>query len=245
MTAWAERRPPRFLGGPKVLVDFLLSAHISALAIAMLLFYHDRLWIVAFAAATAIASKTAFRVPYGNGTRHFLNPSNFAISVTLLLFPSVGLAFPWQFSEGLTGIADWLLVAGIFALGSTINLRYTRRIPVVLGFLGGFVFQFAVRTLFLGASPLGTIMPVTGPEAWLYIFYMIPDPATTPERTRTQVVFGAAVAAVYLALVVMHVAFGLFFALTIVCVARGLGLYAGALVARLRSAPQPALAVGQ
>src|SRR5262249_3280212 len=41
LTAWAERRPPRYLGGPKVLVDFLLSAHISALAIAMLLFYHD------------------------------------------------------------------------------------------------------------------------------------------------------------------------------------------------------------
>ena len=70
------------------MVDFLLSAHISALAVSMLLYYSDRLWVVAFAAAVSIASKTLLRAPVRGGWRHFLNPSNFGITCTLLLFPS-------------------------------------------------------------------------------------------------------------------------------------------------------------
>ena len=57
-----------------------------------------------------------------------------------------------------------------------------------------------------------------------------------------QVAFGAAVAAVYLVLVAIHIAFGLFFALTIVCATRGLVLYAGAIVARLRRPARAAAA---
>ena len=85
--ARCNHRRPRFAGGLVPLVDFLLSAHITALAIAMLLYFNDRLWVVAFATAVAIASKTLFRAPFGSGTRHVFNPSNFGITVTLLLFP--------------------------------------------------------------------------------------------------------------------------------------------------------------
>jgi hypothetical protein len=46
------------------------------------------------------------------------------------------------------------------------------------------------------------------------------------------VLFGASVAAVYGLLMVAHVVFGLFFALTVVCVARGLGLWALGLAAQ-------------
>ena len=61
LTAWSERRRPRFAGGPAALVNFLLSAHITGLAVAMLLYFNDRLWDIAFASAVAIASKTVFR----------------------------------------------------------------------------------------------------------------------------------------------------------------------------------------
>jgi Na+-translocating ferredoxin:NAD+ oxidoreductase RnfD subunit len=59
----------------------------------------------------------------------------------------------------------------------------------------------------------------------LFTFYMVSDPATTPDHPRRQVVFGAAVAIVYGILVSLHVVFGLFFALTVVCAVRGLYLY--------------------
>jgi enediyne biosynthesis protein E5 len=49
---------------------------------------------------------------------------------------------------------------------------------------------------------------------------MITDPGTTPARPRDQMVFGGVTALVYGALVLVHVSFGLFFALTIVCAGR-------------------------
>ena len=60
----------------------------------------------------------------------------------------------------------------------------------------------------------------------LYTFYMVTDPATTPEGRREQIAFGLSVAAVYGLLMVGHVVFGLFFALTIVCAVRGVWMYA-------------------
>jgi enediyne biosynthesis protein E5 len=245
LSAWSQRRRPRFAGGFAALVNFLLSAHITGLAVAMLLYFHERLWDVMFASAAAIASKTIFRAPCRSADaqrragsnwemRHFFNPSNFGISATLALLPSVGLGMPWQFTEGLTGDGDWLIIAILMALGTTINVRYTRRIFVVIGFLGGFALQAVFRALFLDAPFLAVIMPATGVAAWIFTFYMVPDPATTPSRAWAQVVFGASVALVYLALVMLHVVFGLFYALTIVSAARGALLYAIAIAATLR-----------
>jgi enediyne biosynthesis protein E5 len=91
-------RPLRFLGGPMRFIDFLLSAHTTGLAVSMLIYTNARLWPVAFAAAAATASKTVFRVRAGKGSRHFYNPSNFGITLTLLLFPWIGIAPPYQFT---------------------------------------------------------------------------------------------------------------------------------------------------
>ena len=55
----------------------------------------------------------------------------------------------------------------------------------------------------------------------LFTLYMIPDPATTPINAWRQALFGFSVAAVYGILQVLHIVFGLFFALVIVCAIRG------------------------
>ena len=47
--ARVHRHRPRFMGGPKVLVDFLLSAHKTGLAVAMLLYSNELLFPNAFA----------------------------------------------------------------------------------------------------------------------------------------------------------------------------------------------------
>ncbi len=75
------------------------------------------------------------------------------------------------------------------------------------------------------------LLPMVGLAFVLYTYYMVTDPATTPEGVRGQLVFGAAVAAVYALLVSFHVVFGLFFALTAVCALRGTWLYAQVLAA--------------
>ena len=77
-----NRRRPRFLGGARVWIDFLLSAHISGLACSMLIYTNDQVWPVAFAASAVIASKALIRTQVGKGERHVFNPSNLAITVT-------------------------------------------------------------------------------------------------------------------------------------------------------------------
>lgn len=223
--AWAKHRTPRFLGGVRNFVDFLLSAHISGLAVAMLLYANERLWPIGFATATAICSKVIFRAPLDNGTRHFFNPSNFGITITLLLFPWVGIAPPYHFTENLDRLGDWALPAIIIVSGTLLNARFTHRLPLIAAWLGGFAVQAWARSLIFGTPVTPALLPMTGMAFILYTFYMVTDPATTPNGYRAQVAFGVAVAATYGLLLVTHVVFGLFFALTIVCALRGVSLY--------------------
>jgi Na+-translocating ferredoxin:NAD+ oxidoreductase RnfD subunit len=223
--ARVTRRAPRFLGGMRALTDFLLSAHISGLAVAMLLYSNERLAPIAFAAAVAIGSKSILRVTAGGASRHVFNPSNFGITVTLLIFPWVGIAPPYHFTENLSGLGDWLLPGIIVVSGTFLNARFTHRLPLIASWLGVFAAQAVVRSVVFGTPLVAPLVPMTGMAFVLYTFYMVTDPATTPSSTRAQVVFGASVAAVYGCLLALHVVFGLFFALTIVSAGRGLAHY--------------------
>ncbi len=223
--AWSARRKPLYAGGFVKFVDFLLPAHITGLACAMLLYANDRLWPVVFAATAAIASKVVFRARVGKGVRHFYNPSNFGLTLTLLLFSWVGIAPPYHFTENLDRVGDWLLPAIIILSGTFLNWRFTHKLPLIAAWLGGFFAQALIRSLIFGTPLIAGLLPMTGLAFILYTFYMVTDPATTPIRKLSQVVFGAGVAFTYGLLLMLHIVFGLFFALTIVCTVRGLGLY--------------------
>lgn len=241
--ARARGRRPAFAGSPRDLFHFLLPPHITALACAMLLYPGDRLRPLMFAVTVAVASKYVFRAAVGGGRRrHFLNPSNAGITATLLAFPSVAIAQPYMFTENLVGWQDWLLPAIIIASGSLLNAKLTRRIPLILAWAGGFVLQAVLRSLIVDAPLVACLLPMTGVAFLLFTFYMVTDPATTPSEPRRQVVFGLSVAGAYGALVAIHVVFTIFFSLTVVCVARGLYLWALAGVEARRSAPVPAAA---
>jgi hypothetical protein len=226
--ALLHRTRPRFAGGGKALVNFLLPAHISGLAVSMLLYSGSRLAPVILATAVAISSKAIFRAQVGRGTRHFFNPSNLGITTTLLLFPWVGIAAPYQFTEGLYGGWDWVLPAIIVCSGTFLNARFTRRIPLILSWLVTFALQAGVRNLLFGTAWMAALLPMTGVAFVLFTFYMVTDPATTPASVRGQVLFGCAVGLAYGAFVAGHVVFGLFFALSSVCALRGCMLWAQA-----------------
>ena len=215
---------PRFYGGVGRFIDFLLPAHIAALAVAMLLYFNDRLWIVCFATSVAIASKFVLRVPTATGSRHFFNPSNLALSATFFLVPSVGFTMPWQWTTEISGIADWLFPVVIFVLGSLLHIKYASRIWVVISFLIAFVVQAVFRGFSPDVNMLTALAPATGVPAAIFTFYMAPDPATSPAGRNEQLVFGASIAIVYMVLMYLHVVFALFYALTIVCMLRGVAM---------------------
>ena len=216
---------PRFLGSFKNLVDFLLPAHITSLAIAMLLYSNERLWPIMFATSVAIGSKALFQARVNGKVRHFLNPSNFGISLTLILLPWVSISPPYQFTENLYGWADWLLPLVIVCTGTFLNIRFTQKMPMIIAWLGGFFLQALVRSYIFGTPLLPALLPMTGVAFVLFTFYMVTDPGTTPRKPLDQIIFGASVALFYGILMAFHVVFGLFFALTIVCSLRGLNLY--------------------
>lgn len=214
-------RPARYGRSVREVVEFLLPAHITGLACAMLLYANSELWPVVFAVVAAIASKHIVRVRINGRLRHVLNPSNTGIAFTLVLFPWVGIAMPYEFTEWIGGPLDWVIPAAIFASGTMLNAKLTGKGPLIIGWVGGFTLQALIRTAIEGTATKSALLVMTGTAFVLFTNYMITDPGTTPVRPSRQVVFGAATAGVYGLLVHAHVVFGFFFALVIVCAARG------------------------
>jgi hypothetical protein len=234
--ARAQGRRLRFEWRPGSLVDFLLPAHISSLAVAMLLYPNARILPIVFGTAAAIGSKYLFRVTYQGRARHFFNPSNFGISVTLLTFHWVGIAPPYMFTENLRDAGDWILPAILVCTGSFLNARFTKRWPLIAAWLATFALQGALRSLTGTTTLVAALAPMTGLAFLLFTFYMVSDPSTTPSSPRGQVLFGAGVAVTYGLLISSHVVFTLFLALSIVCIVRGAGLFALERIAQRKAA---------
>ncbi len=213
---------PRFLGGFIPFMNFLLPAHIGALAISMLLYATDRLLPYAFAAAIMILSKYIFTAPGARGPRHFLNPSNTGIVITAILFPSLQITVPYQFTENLRGFENLLLPLFIIGTGFFLNYFLTLRMPLIVAWVSGFAAFGLLRALVFGFEPLTGIMMMSGVAFVLFTFYMISDPGTTPSTRRGQIIFGLSMAAAYQAWVMLHQPFAAFYALLIVCSIRGL-----------------------
>ena len=240
LDAYANKRKPSFMrGGVVNFIDFLLPGHITALACSMLIYSGQEVLPSMFAAAVGVSSKAIFRAPVGKAERHFLNPSNTGIFVTLLFFPRVGAAPPYQFSENIANGWDWFVPCIFICAGTFLNWKFTKKMPLILGWLGGFVLQAVVRHFIFDTALWASLSTMTGLAFLLYTFYMVSDPATTPFLPRRQVAFGASVAALYGVLMALHITFGLFYALFAVCTVRGVFLL-GLAAWRKQSAAVPA-----
>lgn len=225
LEAWSHGRKARYQGGFINFINFLLPAHISSLAIAMILYPNEQLWPIAFASAVAGGSKYIFRLKIGEKVRHFLNPSNAGIAMTLILFPWVSIAPPYQYTENISGALDWLLPVIFIIFGTLLNARYARRIPLIVAWLSAFAIQGMLRAWFFETPMMAELEMMTGVAFLLFTFYMIEDPGTTPFKPFEQIIFGISVAAAYAVFMMFHIVFGLFFALFAVCILRGVYLY--------------------
>ena len=234
--ARASNRKPRFAGSWADFVNFLPPAIIPGLALTMLLYPNERLMPVLFGVAVAICSKVIFRAPVADGkTQHMFNPSNIGIVASLLLFPSIGVAPPYHFTENLVGIWHWALPGFVLLTGIIVHGLFTGRLTMVLTWLVAFIIQGQVRSWYFGTSWIVPLTPMTSAAFMVFTLYMIPDPATTPVKPLRQALFAVAIAAVYGVLLVEHVVYGLFIALAIVCALRGVAMYAWAALRSIRA----------
>jgi len=227
-------------GGVRKLVDFLLSAHMTAITLSFLLYFNQRLWIMALAVALAIGSKYVLRVRQNGRLQHFMNPSNFAIAVVFVTYQWTGV-LPWSFTIDIHGALDWLVPLAIVGLGMRLNLLFTGRIPSVAAWLVTFVGLGAGRAWLQHSAVAAELVVLTGIPMVLFTFYMITDPQTSPSRPRSQIFFGASIAFAYSVLLMLHVQYTMFYSVTAVCAIRGTWLAAQNVLER--SAKPAAMAV--
>jgi enediyne biosynthesis protein E5 len=219
------RQPGYAGGGFRKLVDFMLSAHMTSITMSFLIYANRQLWIMALATALAIGSKYVLRVRCEGRLRHFMNPSNFALAALYVTYQWTGV-LPWSFTTKIHGVWDWVLPAIIVCLGMRLNILFTRKIPLIVSWLGAFVVLGAVRAWLGGTHVTAELVPLTGIAFVLFTFYMITDPQTTPVKPACQVLFGAGIAFFYSVLLILHVQYTMFYSVTIVAAIRGLWMLA-------------------
>ncbi|MFI7120178.1 enediyne biosynthesis protein [Amycolatopsis sp. NPDC049868] len=226
VSARTDRRAPRFLGnGGKGLLEFLYPAHITGLALNMLTYVNDQVLVMMFGVFVAVSAKWVLRAPVRGRLRHYMNPSNLGISVILLLFPWASISPPYHFTERVDSWIGWVIVAVILVSGTMLNAKLTGRMWLIGAWLVVFVLQAVVRGWLFDTSISAALGMMTGVAFVLFTNYMVTDPGTSPSSPGAQVAFGAGVALLYGFFMISHIAYGLFFATTAVCLIRGLFLW--------------------
>ena len=216
-TAYYFNRDPLQLGvavGSTCLLDFAitafwrrqvavpLSAYITALSVGILLESYDwRVFVVA--PAWGILSKYLIR----DRTRHFFNPSNFAIVMALVF--GHGLA---SVAPGSQWGADYRVAFVIIALGLVMMMRL-KILDLTLAWIGGFVLMSLLRMALGQGGLVFALGPLTGAEFALFTFSMLPDPKTCPPTRAGRVGWGLSIAVMDGVLRYLEIRYSMFYAL--------------------------------
>ncbi|MBL8914961.1 MAG: VCBS repeat-containing protein [Archangium sp.] len=159
-----------------------LSALISCTSLGILLNYSHHSWVLFFPVFLAIGSKYLLTF---NG-RHVFNPSMFGVAMSLLLSRELITAAPaYQWAGGSFTMSIFIATGALMLFMFRVG-----RGPLVISFLLLYAVQTAIRayimrhhlpwqTLFLGT--------LESPPFFLFTFYMITDPATSPKDWRWQI----------------------------------------------------------
>ncbi len=164
----------------------LQSAYVTGLSLALLLKPQTGvLWPFALGAFLAIASK--YVLAYRG--RHLWNPSNFAISLLLVIAAGSVAILSHQWGNHLTTNAV------IWGFGLLIAAR-VRVLHVTLTYVVCYALLAGARSAIVGTPVLAELGPITGPMYQLFIFFMITDPKTTVGSMRGRIGVAALVAVV-------------------------------------------------
>jgi len=155
----------------------LASAYISGISVGILT-RSPEFWTFALCAAISITSKYTIRVK----GRHIWNPSNFAISMMILIAPFAYSTLSIQWGNNLYA----MLV--IWTLGSIIIYRLGR-FHITFTYVASFIFFAFIRSFITEQPFLAEVAPLTGPMYQLFIFFMITDPPTTVRSSKKAQMF--------------------------------------------------------
>lgn len=161
----------------------LASAYISGISVGILI-KSSSLWPFVLCGLISITSKYVLRI----GNRHIWNPTNFGVTMMLLLAPAEVASLSVQ-----AGNNGWAVIS-IWLLGGLIMYRLGR-FHIPLAFIIAFIPLAFLRSFVTGHPWQTEMAPITSPMFQLYIFFMITDPKTTTCGKRNQIIVAMLVAA--------------------------------------------------
>ncbi len=204
--------------GTAVLADFLANLYfrkrrefpwsglITGCGLALLLDYGSNVWLPMLPPLLAIGSKHLFTL---NG-KHVYNPALFGVIAGMLLgggLISPAPAYQWG--------GTWAVAMFLGGLALVVFIRKIGRGWLVGSFLVFYCIQTAFRAWVMRhhvpaeAIWLGTL---TAPAFFLFVFYMLTDPATSPAGRKAQIGIAAAIAVADLAFHFLQSYYTLFYA---------------------------------
>jgi Na+-translocating ferredoxin:NAD+ oxidoreductase RnfD subunit len=143
------------------------------------------LWPYIVAPMIAIGGKAFIRFQ----GRNIFNPSNFGLTVLLILAPTTVTTLAAQWSGSL------LIVLLVLVIGGFTSFRVSRW-DLVLSFVIGFCIMALVEELIAHKGWIFDFGPMIGAAFQLFALSMLTDPKTTPETRVWRIVFGLALAVV-------------------------------------------------
>ena len=169
-------------------IIFPLSALTTAFGLSILINFGHSLFFPVVPVYLSIASKFLFTFK----RKHIFNPGLMGVVLSLLMtneFISPAPAYQWQ---GLTAMSLFIIMPSIFFFMPKINRHY-----LVGSFLIVFTSQLILRSILIKHYlPFNTLFfgTITSPPFFLFVFFMITDPVTTPNGKKEQIVIGALLA---------------------------------------------------
>ncbi|MGH7388347.1 MAG: CRTAC1 family protein [Candidatus Rokuibacteriota bacterium] len=197
-----------------------VSAYISCLSLALLLNYAHDSWLLFLPVFLTIGSK--YLLTYEGA--HVFNPSMCGITLSLLLSGDLVTAAP-AYQWGGTVAMSVFIVTGAL----TVFVFKIGRTALIVSFLALYLVQIGIRAWVMRwylppeALLLGTL---TSAPFYLFVFFMITDPKTSPPGRRAQIAIAAALVAVDLLFHAVSHLYTFFYAAFAVALGRFLFLHA-------------------
>ncbi len=160
------------------------SALITALGLSLLLKTNSP-WLFLIAAFFAIGQKFIVKI---NG-KHLWNPANFGIVLVILLSGEAWIS-PGQWGSG----AVLVFIIGTAGLAVLSNIK--RLDTGIVFILTIAALEYSRVVLYLGWGHDVWLHKLTNGSLWLFAFFMITDPMTTPSAKPMRIVWSMAVACV-------------------------------------------------
>jgi len=160
---------------------FPLSAAITGCSLSILTNFAHGLWLPVVPVFFAIASK--YLITYQK--RHVFNPALFGIVMSLLWAQGAIAASPAYQWGGSLAMVAFIVTTALLLFAFKI-----KRTALILSFLGFYAIQLGIRAYLMyhivppETTVLGTL---TSPAFYLFTFFMLTDPATSPPTVKGQV----------------------------------------------------------